>query len=281
MDNANALAQQLNLQCVVLPVDANGVVNPEVLIPHLDTAALVSIMMANNETGVLQPIEDIAMLCREHSVPVHTDAVQAVAKIPIDLGALPVDALSLSAHKLNGPKGVGALYLRQGTPYRAIPRGGGQERGRRSGTENIPAIAGLGKACELAEKHLKENETPSALRDYLQTKLIAAIPGIQVNGGAALRVPHILNIAMECLEGSAVVMALDSEGIALGTGSACHSGTATASRVLLAMGQDHPRALSAVRISLGPQTTREELDLAIECIKKCVHHLRNVGGPCC
>ena len=146
MDNAEALARQLNLQCVVLPVDARGVVNPEVLIPHLDTAALVSIMTANNETGVLQPIEAIGMLCREHGVPFHTDAVQAVAKIPVDLGALPVDALSLSAHKLNGPKGVGALYLRQGTPYRAIPRGGGQERGRRSGTENIPAIVGLGKA---------------------------------------------------------------------------------------------------------------------------------------
>ena len=272
LDNVQALAERHDLQAIVLPVNEQGVINPEDLLEHLPYAACVSIMTANNETGVIQPVEAVGTLCREHEVPFHTDAVQALGKLPLNCSTLPIDALSISGHKINGPKGIGALYLKQGTPYRSISKGGGQERGRRSGTENVAGIVGLGKACTLIStskwKHCE------GLRNTFQNSLIEAIPYASVNGGHVPRLPHILNMGFQGCEGADVVMGLDAAGIAVATGAACHSGVNQASHVLLAMGQDHPNALSAVRFSLGPGTTKEDLETVAQATRELVGQLR-------
>ncbi|MBZ4399264.1 MULTISPECIES: cysteine desulfurase family protein [unclassified Myxococcus] len=249
-----------------LPVDAQGRVRVEDAREALDAAggetALVSLMHSNNETGVLQPVADLAALARRHGASVHTDAAQSVGKVPVDVTALGVDLLTLVGHKLRAPKGVGALYVRQGTPLRAVTLGGGQERGLRPGTENVPYAVGLGVACELAGRRLAQGtQALLALRERLWTGLRDAVPGLALSGQDAERLPNTLNVRFPGVRGGAVLAATPE--VAASTGSACHDGGETASPVLRAMGIPEADALGAVRLSLGPDTTQEEVARAV------------------
>ncbi|WP_141324579.1 cysteine desulfurase family protein [Myxococcus sp. AB025B] len=249
-----------------LPVDAQGRVRVEDAREALDAAggetALVSLMHSNNETGVLQPVADLAALARRHGASVHTDAAQSVGKVPVDVTTLGVDLLTLVGHKLRAPKGVGALYVRQGTPLRAVTLGGGQERGLRPGTENVPYAVGLGVACELAERRLAQGtQAMLALRERLWTGLRDAVPGLALSGQDAERLPNTLNVRFPGVRGGAVLAATPE--VAASTGSACHDGGETASPVLRAMGIPEADALGAVRLSLGPDTSQEEVARAV------------------
>ncbi|MCP3063305.1 cysteine desulfurase [Myxococcus sp. K38C18041901] len=249
-----------------LPVDEQGRVRVEDAREALDAAggetALVSLMHSNNETGVLQPVADIAALARRHGASVHTDAAQSVGKVPVDVKALGVDLLTLVGHKLRAPKGVGALYVRQGTPLRAVTLGGGQERSLRPGTENIPYAVGLGVACELAGRRLSQGaQAMLALREQLWTGLREAVPGLALSGQDAERLPNTLNVRFPGVRGGAVLAATPE--VAASTGSACHDGGETASPVLRAMGIPEADALGAVRLSLGPDTSQEEVARAV------------------
>ena len=256
-----------------LPVDSDGLVSESIVIPE-DTA-IVSVMAANNETGAIEPFRKIGLACRQAGVPFHTDAVQAVGKIPIDVTAMPIDLLSIAAHKIGGPKGVGALYVKRGIDLAPQQWGGAQEKARRAGTENVPSIAAFGTACELTRI---ERETASvrmrALRDKFEDAVREQISETRINSDGAERLPHISNIGFDGVEGESVLLALDMEGIAVSTGSACTSGSVEASHVLLAMGQDHPTALSAVRFSLGITSTEEEIDSLIACLPPIIERLR-------
>ncbi|MCX6552087.1 MAG: cysteine desulfurase family protein [Acidobacteria bacterium] len=264
----------------ILPVSSSGVVDWAGL-PTLvgDDAALVSVMLANNETGVLQPVRAIADSAHARGALVHTDAVQAVGKIPVDVRALGVDLLSLSGHKFGAPQGVGALWIRRGTSLLAYATGGRQERGRRAGTENVAAIEGLGVAAALALAGLS-TDAPRimALRDRLESALLASVPGTVVNGATERRVPNTTNLSFDRVEGESLVIALDLEGIAVSTGSACSSGTLEPSHVLRAMGLAAARVQSAIRVSLGPATTDAEIDRVLEVLPKVVGRLRAVAG---
>ncbi len=263
----------------LLGVDAEGRLDLEELAASIrkDTA-LVSIMYANNETGVIFPIPEIAALCKERGVLFHTDAVQAVGKLPMDMKTLPVDMLTLSAHKLHGPKGVGALFVRKGTPYRPFLLGGHQERGRRAGTENTAGLVGLGKACELAAANLaEESSRVAALRDRLQAGLLAAIPDSLVNGGASPRLPNTLSIAFKYVEGEAILLLLDRFGICASSGSACTSGSLEPSHVLRAMGVPFTFAHGSVRFSLSRYSTDAEVDLVLKELPGIIARLRDIS----
>ena len=263
----------------ILPVDAEGVVRPAVFEDALGSdVAVASVLLANNETGVIQPIEELARHARTRRVVFHTDAVQAVGKIPVDVEALGVDLLSLSAHKFGGPKGAGALWVRRGTPVAAIITGGRQERNRRAGTENVPAIVGLGAAARLARAKLAEESVRQArLRDHLETGILGTVPGTAANGAGTRRVPNTTNIAFEKVEAESLLIALDLEGIAVSTGSACSSGTLEPSHVLRAMGLPHGRVQSSLRFSVGATTTAEEIDRVLSVLPALVQRLRSVG----
>ncbi len=263
----------------VLPVDAAGVVRPSVFEDALGgDVAVASVILANNETGVIQPIEELARQARARRVVFHTDAVQAVGKIPVDVGALGVDLLSLSAHKFGGPKGAGALWIRRGTPMTGVITGGRQERNRRAGTENVPAIVGLGAAARLARAKLAEEATrQTRLRDHLEAGILATVPGTAVNGGGALRVPNTSNIAFEKVEAESLLIALDLEGIAVSTGSACSSGTLEPSHVLRAMGLPPGRVQSSIRFSVGATTTPDDIARVLAVLPALVQRLRSVG----
>lgn len=242
-------------------VDDLGIVQCDELVSGLTDRAFVSVMLGNNETGSLQPVEVIGAHCRERGALLHTDAVQAAGKIPIDVVNMPVDLLSLSAHKLYGPKGVGALYVRRGIVLPRQMAGGSQERGRRAGTENVAGIVGFGTACALARKELDvESRRLRQLLEALEAAIQERLPHTWVNGARDERLPHILNIGFPGREGEEVMLGLDQAHIAVSTGSACTSGSVDASHVLLAMGQDHARAHAAVRFSLGKSTTLEHID---------------------
>jgi cysteine desulfurase len=275
---AKALARQ-GARVTLLPVDHDGRLTPDVLAAHLGhDAALVSVMLANNETGVVQPIESLAPLAHEHGALFHTDAVQAAAKLPLDVSALGVDLLSIAAHKFGGPKGVGALWVRRGIPLSAVVTGGRQERNRRAGTENVPAIVGFGVAARLARKAVAtEAAHMCALRDRLEAGVLATVPGTALNGAGAPRIPNTSNIAFDHVEAESLLIALDLEGIAVSTGSACSSGTLEPSHVLGAMGLPHGRVQSSVRFSLGPATTAAEIDRVLAVIPTIVSRLRAVG----
>jgi cysteine desulfurase len=278
LNTAKALSRR-GATVTVLPVDANGVVQlsalDEVLGPDV---AIVSVMLANNETGVLQPVAELSRVARARRVPSHTDAVQAVGKIPVDVTALGVDLLTMAAHKLGGPKGVGALWIRRGTPVSAVITGGRQERSRRAGTENVPAIAGFGVAARLARARLAaEASRLTGLRDRLEAGILEAVPGTAVNGAGAPRVPNTTNIAFEKVEAESLLIALDLEGIAVSTGSACSSGTLEPSHVLRAMGLPQGRVQSSIRFSLGTTTTQEEIDRVLGVLPALVRRLRSVG----
>jgi len=260
----------------LLPVDATGIVAPAALEAALtDKTALVSVMHANNEIGTIQPIAELAALAHARGVLFHTDAVQSVAKIAVDTRALGVDLLSLSAHKFNGPKGAGALWIKRGTRIAAILTGGKHERNRRAGTENVPAIAGLGAAATLAGGKLASDAARlSALRDRLEREILARVPQTAVNGAPDRRVPNTTNISFEGVEAESLLIALDLEGIAVSTGSACSSGTLEPSHVLRAMGLSTHRTQNSIRLSLGAGNTDAEIDYLLEKLPRVVEKLR-------
>jgi cysteine desulfurase len=264
---------------VELPVDRQGRLNTTQLEEHLDdNTAIVSIMYANNETGVMFPVEKIAELVASKGIVFHTDAVQAVGKIPLNLSKSNIDLLSLSGHKLHAPKGVGVLYVRKGTRLSPFMLGGHQEGGRRAGTENVPGIIGLGKACELAAKNIEqENRKVKALRDKLEKAILAKCPDCMVNGDAENRLPNTSNISFEFIEGEAILLMLDKFGICASSGSACTSGSLEPSHVLRAMGIPFTAAHGSIRFSLSRYNTEDEVNYAIEKIPPVITRLRELS----
>jgi len=262
----------------LLPVDHTGIVSAERLREAMtDDTAVVSVMHANNEIGTIQPIAALAAIAHEHGALMHTDAVQSVGKIPVDVRALGVDLLSLSAHKFNGPKGAGVLWIKRGTRMQPIVTGGKHERNRRAGTENVPAIAGLGVAAQIAAGKLSsEGARVAALRDRLEAGILLAVPGTAVNGAVDARVPNTTNISFERVEAESLLIALDLEGIAVSTGSACSSGTLEPSHVLKAMGLATHRTQNSLRFSLGMFSTQEEVDRVVEILPRLVEKLRGL-----
>jgi cysteine desulfurase len=262
----------------LLPLDASGVVAPDRLREAISAdTALVSVMHANNEIGTIQPIAALAAIAHEHGALIHTDAVQSAGKIPVDVRALNVDLLSLSAHKFNGPKGAGVLWIKRGTRMQPVLTGGKHERNRRAGTENVPAIAGLGVAAQLAAGKLAaEGARVAALRDRLEAGVLAAIPGTAVNGARDARVPNTANISFDRVEAESLLIALDLEGVAVSTGSACSSGTLEPSHVLRAMGLPTHRTQSSLRFSLGMFSTGEEVDRVLDVLPRLVEKLRGL-----
>jgi cysteine desulfurase len=262
-----------------LPVDAKGRIDPQELYKNLsDDTAIVSIMWANNETGVVFPIEEIAPVLNEREIVLHTDAVQAVGKIPIDLKKIGVDMLSLSGHKLHAPKGIGALYVRKGTKFSPFLVGGHQEQGRRGGTENSASIIGLGKAAELAMNHMKdENSRVKRLRDKLEKELLARVPAAKVNGDTENRLHNTTSIGFESVEGEAILLLMDQAGICASSGSACTSGSLEPSHVLRAMGVPFTSAHGSIRFSLSIYNTEEEVDHVIKHLPPVIERLRELS----
>jgi cysteine desulfurase len=264
----------------LLPVGPTGIVSPDALRDAItpDTA-VVSVMHANNEIGTIQPIAELAEIAHAHGALFHTDAVQSAGKIRVDVRALGPDLVSISGHKFYGPKGAGALWIRRGTRIAAILTGGKHERSRRAGTENVAGIAGLGAAAQLAIKKLDaEAKRLGALRDRLEAEVMAIVPGTVVNGARTPRVPNTTNISFEGIEAESLLIALDLEGIAVSTGSACSSGTLEPSHVLRAMGFPPHRTQNSIRISLGAGNTDNEVDEFLEKLPKVVGRLRMVTG---
>jgi cysteine desulfurase len=262
-----------------LPVGASGIVNPDdvrrALTPQ---TALISIMHANNELGTLQPIAEIARMAREAGIPLHVDGVQALGKVPVDMEALGADLYSMSAHKLYGPKGVGALYVRKGTRIAPLALGGHHERDRRPGTENVPGIAAFGVAAELAGRSLAaESDRLAGLRDRLENTVLDRISGTGINGARWNRTPNTSNIYFEGIDGEALVIALDLRGFAVSTGAACSSGAMAPSHVLTAIGCEPGRARASMRFSLGRSNTIEQVYALVEALEASVAHLRRIS----
>jgi len=262
-----------------VPVGSSGVVDPADVKKAIgpDTV-LISVMHANNELGTLQPLEEIGSIARERDICFHTDAVQSVGKVPVDVESLGVDLLSLSAHKLHGPKGVGALYIRRGTVLRPLLYGGHHERDRRPGTENVPGIVGLGKAAEMAREHLAEEiERVGALRDRLENGILAGVPLATVSGDRSRRLPTTTNISFDYIEGEGFVIAMDLRGVACSTGAACSSGSIEPSHVLTAIGRRPEQARSSIRFSLGRFNTAQDIDDTLEVLPRVVEQLRSLS----
>jgi cysteine desulfurase len=262
-----------------VPVDREGALDLDYLYDHLsDDTAIVSLMWANNETGVIFPIQEVAEKLYDRGIVFHTDAVQAVGKIPINLAKDRVSMLSLSGHKLHGPKGVGALYVRKGTKFSPFLLGGHQEHGRRGGTENVASIVGLGCASQLAVKMMDdENTRVRKLRDKLETELVKRIPSSILNGGKSLRLPNTTSIAFEYVEGESILLLMDQFGICASSGSACTSGSLEPSHVLRAMGVPFTAAHGSIRFSLSTYTTESEIDLVIEKLPAIIERLRGMS----
>jgi cysteine desulfurase len=260
-----------------LPVDTLGRLNMDALLESIDDqTAVVSIMYANNETGVVFPIEEIGKLLRARGILFHVDAVQAAGKIPMNLKDLPVDMISLSGHKLHAPKGIGVLYVRKGTRFCPYLIGGHQERGRRAGTENVASIIGLGKACELAKRELAQGTAPlAALRDRLEAALLRSCPDAVVNGDRENRLPNTTSISFEYVEGEAILLRLNEFGICASSGSACTSGSLQPSHVLRAMGIPYTAIHGSVRFSLSSYSTQSEIDRVIEVLPPIIRELRS------
>jgi cysteine desulfurase len=276
-------AQQLEAEGVAVtrvPVGADCVVDPgEVRRALRPDTVLISIMHANNEVGTVQPIAKIARVAREAGVPLHVDGVQAAGKIPVDVEALGADLYSISAHKVYAPKGVGALYVRKGTEMAPIAWGGHHERDRRPGTENVPGIAALGAAAELAARTLAaESERVGALRDRLEAAVLARIPRAGVNGAGAPRTPNTSSVYFDGIDGEALVIALDLRGFAVSTGAACSSGALAPSHVLTGMGLSVDRARATMRFSLGRSNTAEQVDALVDALASAVERLRRIAA---
>jgi len=262
----------------LLAVGQTGIVDPEALKAAMtDDTALVSVMHANNEIGTIQPVTELARIAHDRGALFHTDAVQSVGKIPVDVRALGADLLSLSAHKFNGPKGTGALWIKRGARVTSTMTGGKHERNRRAGTENVPGIAGLGVAAELAKKKLTtEAARLGALRNRLEEAVLAKVPGTAINGSREPRVPNTTNISFDAVEAESLLIALDLEGVAVSTGSACSSGTLEPSHVLRAMGLPSPRTQNSIRMSLGAGNTEAEIDFVVSKLPAIVDKLRSL-----
>lgn len=262
-----------------LPVDENGLVTPgQVEGAIKSNTILISIMFANNEIGVVQPIEEIGRIAREKGIYFHTDAVQAIGNIPVNVAEMNIDLLSLSAHKLYGPKGVGALYIKKGTKTISFMHGGAQERGRRASTENVPAIVGLGKAIELATVNIDQyNKKLMALRDRTIKEIMDKIPFVKLNGDRYKRLPGNVNFSFEFIEGESLLLMLDMKGIAASSGSACTSGSLDPSHVLLAIGLPHEIAHGSLRLTFGEENTDSDIDYLMEVLPIIVGRLREMS----
>lgn len=271
--------QKMGYEVTYLPVDCDGLIDLEELRRSIkDQTILITIMFANNETGTIFPVREMGEIARQMGVIFHTDAIQAVGKLAIDLRHLAVDILSLSGHKVYAPKGIGAQYIHTGTKLMPLIHGGGQERNRRAGTENIPYIIGLGKACEIARRDFqKRYDHLLALRDRLQQGILSRIPQVQLNGHPTKRLPNTLNLSFRYIEGESLLLNLDLEGIAVSSGSACTSGSLEPSHVLLAMGVPPEVAQSAIRFSLGWANTEEDVDYVVEVLPRVVKRLRDIS----
>jgi len=279
LNTIKALDRQ-GYQTTLLPVDANGIVSVEDLTRIInDKTALVSVMHANNEIGTIQPITDLAEVAHKHGALFHTDAIQSVGKIPISVKALGADLLSLSAHKFNGPKGVGALWLKRGVRLTTVQTGGRHERNRRAGTENVPGLVGMGIASELAQQKLTESKQDfSTLRDLLEEGVLQEVPDAAINGQRNRRIPNTSNISFAGVEAESLLIALDLEGVAVSTGSACSSGTLEPSHVLRAMGLPSNRVQSSIRFSLGTSNNRADIERLISILPALVGRLRALSS---
>lgn len=270
--------QEEGIEIVWVPVARDGALNRGKLREAItDDTALVSVMMANNETGILFPVEEIAREVRSRGVLFHTDAVQAIGKLPAALKNSSFDFLSLSAHKLGGPKGAGVLYVKKGSPFRSLIWGGSQERGRRAGTENVPGIVGLGAALRRLQKVFEEeNQKVRRLRDDFEEKVLGRIPGVRVNGNSQGRLPNTSHLTFEGVDSEALLILLDQEGVYASSGSACFSGSPEPSHVLKAMGFSDREVKSSVRFSFGPRNTSEEVDRAVNLLQDLASRLREI-----
>lgn len=262
-----------------LNVDRDGIVDLEELKAAITPETiLISVMFANNEIGTIQPIKEIGAIAKEHGILFHTDAVQAFGQVPIKVDELGIDMLSSSGHKINGPKGIGFLYIRKGVKIKSFIHGGAQERKRRAGTENVPGIVGYGLAAELADKTMKERTAREIeLRDYMIGRLLNEIPFCRLNGDAVKRLPNNVNISFEFIEGESLLIMLDMKGICASSGSACTSGSLDPSHVLLAIGLPHEVAHGSLRLTLSAETTKEDIDTTVEAIKEIVGRLRSMS----
>ena len=271
-----AMEKEGRVEVTYLPVDEYGMVTAEQVEKAIRSdTVLVSIMFANNEVGTIMPIEQIGETCKKHGVLFHTDAVQAVGHVPVDVEKMHIDLLSLSGHKFHGPKGVGALYVRKGVRIPALILGGAQERRKRAGTENVPGIVGMGKAIELATAELEDNAAKmKVLRDRLIFGIPARIPDVKLNGHPTERLPNNVNFSIRFIEGESILLMLDLNGIAASSGSACTSGSLDPSHVLLAMGLSHEVAHGSLRLTLSEFTTPEEIDYVLDTLPPIVEKLR-------
>ena len=260
-----------------LDVDENGIVKLDDLLEAITPETiLISIMFANNEIGAVQPIKEIGMIAKEHNILFHTDAVQAFGQVPIHVDEMNIDMLSSSGHKINGPKGIGFLYIRKGVKIRSFVHGGAQERKRRAGTENVPAIVGYGVAAERAARTMEER-TKKELRDYFIGRILNEIPYVRLNGDAKRRLPNNINVSFQFIEGESLLIMLDMKGIAASSGSACTSGSLDPSHVLLAIGLPHEIAHGSLRMTISEETTKEDLDYTLDQIKEIVNRLRELS----
>ncbi|MBI5698589.1 MAG: cysteine desulfurase [Thaumarchaeota archaeon] len=271
--------EQLGHDVVYLSVDHAGMIDVENLKSKItDKTAFVSIMFANNEVGTIQPIKDISKICKEHNIPFHTDAVQAVGKIPVDVKELGIDLMSISSHKINGPKGIGALYIKHGILLDPFILGGGQENGMRSGTENVANIVGFGKACQVAKENLQANNANlKNLRDHLVERVSKELSHTTMNGHKEERLPNNAHFTFLGVNGEDLIIKLDEHGIAASTGSACSVKTQKASHVLMAMGFTHEQITGSLRLTVGMTNTIPEIDQTVDILKKVVSELRAVS----
>ena len=270
--------EKRGFEITYIGVDENGVVKVDELEKAIrpDTI-LISVMFANNEIGTIQPIKEIGEIAKKHGILFHTDAVQAYGQLPINVDELHIDMLSSSGHKLNGPKGIGFLYIRKGVKIRSFVHGGAQERKRRAGTENVPGIVGYGKAAEIAAKTMKERTAKEIeLRDHLIDRVLAEVPYTRLNGHRTNRLPNNANFSFQFVEGESLLILLDNNGICGSSGSACTSGSLDPSHVLLAIGLPHEIAHGSLRLTLSAETTLEDIDFVVDCIKQIIERLRSM-----
>ena len=271
--------EKRGFEITYIGVDENGVVKVDELEKAIrpDTI-LISVMFANNEIGTIQPIKEIGEIAKKHGVLFHTDAVQAYGQLPINVDELHIDMLRSSGHKLNGPKGIGFLYIRKGVKIRSFVHGGAQERKRRAGTENVPGIVGYGKAAEIAAKTMKERTAKEIeLRDHLIDRVLAEVPYTRLNGHRTNRLPNNANFSFQFVEGESLLILLDNNGICASSGSACTSGSLDPSHVLLAIGLPHEIAHGSLRLTLSAETTMEDIDFVVDCIKQIIERLRSMS----